>query len=103
MSSTPADDAGASRRAREPEEVPLYRFLGPRYWAVWIGIGIIRLVNLLPLRAQLAIGRATGRLAYVFARRDRRIANINIRMCLPQLDRRAQRKLLRIPRGGPNS
>lgn len=79
----------------KPDRLPLYRFLGPRYWAVWFGIGIIRLVNLLPLRAQLAIGRATGRLAYAFSRRDRRIARINIDLCLPELDPRQRHKLLR--------
>lgn len=79
----------------KPDRVPLYRFLGPRYWVVWFGIGIIRLVNLLPLRAQLAIGRATGRLAYAFSRRDRRIARINIDLCLPELDPRQRHTLLR--------
>jgi KDO2-lipid IV(A) lauroyltransferase len=83
-------------RASPPEAgVPLYRFLGPRYWAVWLGLGLIRALNVLPLRAQLAIGRTLGRLAYLFSRRDRRIAAINIGLCLPELDQRAQRRLAR--------
>lgn len=84
-----------SAPAPKPEHVPLYRFLGPRYWAVWFAIGIVRLVNLLPLRAQLAIGRATGRLAFVFSRRDRRIARINIDLCLPELEPQQRQKILR--------
>ena len=80
---------------RDPERVPLYRFLGPRYWPVWLGIALVRAVNLLPLRAQMLIGRATGRLAYVFSRRDRRVADINIRLCLPELDASQRRQLLR--------
>jgi KDO2-lipid IV(A) lauroyltransferase len=87
--------AGKRRLAPEPERVPLYRFIGPRYWGVWFGIGVVRLVNLLPLRGQMIIGRATGRLALLFARRDRRIAAINIGMCLPQLDVTERRHLLR--------
>lgn len=79
----------------QPDRVPLYRFLGPRYWVVWFGIAIIRLVNLLPLRAQLAAGRVAGWLAYVLSRRDRRIADINIGLCLPELDPPRRRKLLR--------
>ncbi len=89
--------SGAVRPARvqgEPE-IPLYRFLGPRYWGVWFGIGIVRLVNLLPLRAQMFIGRMTGRLAFFLSRRDRRVAKINIDMCLPQLDARQRARLLR--------
>jgi KDO2-lipid IV(A) lauroyltransferase len=84
---------GAS--ASPGSQVPLYRFLGPRYWAVWFALAVVRLVNFLPLRAQLAIGRALGRLAYVFSRRDRRITHINLGLCLPELDERARRRLAR--------
>ena len=41
--------SGAVRPARvqgEPE-IPLYRFLGPRYWGVWFGIGIVSKVALI--------------------------------------------------------
>jgi KDO2-lipid IV(A) lauroyltransferase len=78
-----------------PGSTPLYRFLGPRYWAVWIGLAVVRLANFLPLRVQLAIGRALGRLAYVFSRRDRRITNINLALCLPELDEPTRRRLAR--------
>ena len=45
-----------------PPSVPLYRFLGPRYWAAWLVLGLLRLVIMLPLPAMLAIGRCLGRL-----------------------------------------
>jgi KDO2-lipid IV(A) lauroyltransferase len=62
---------------------------------VWLGLAIVRLLNLLPLPLQLAIGRLLGRTAHVFSRRDRRIATINIGLCLPQLDEQARRRLVR--------
>ena len=65
--------------------MPLYRFLAPRYWAVWLGLGIVRLLNVLPLRAQLAAGRTLGRVAHMFSRRDRRVAAVNVGLCLPEL------------------
>ena len=34
----------------DPERVPLYRFLGPRYWLLWLGLGLVRALNMLPLR-----------------------------------------------------
>lgn len=80
---------------RDPARVPLWRFLGPRFWPVWLGIGIVRLVNLLPLPAQMFVGRAVGRLALAFSRRDRRTAQINIDLCLPEMDAKARRRLLR--------
>ena len=39
------------------------RLLGPRYWATWFGLGFLRLVELLPFPALLAVGRGTGWLA----------------------------------------
>lgn len=101
--STPSRQSSASSRPAaeernappKAERVPLTRFLGPRYWLVWVAIGFIRLVNLLPLRAQFCVGRALGRLAWLFARRDRRIADINIKLCLPELDARQRRALVR--------
>jgi len=78
---------------RAPERVPLYRFLGSRYWALWIALAFVRAANVLPLRAQLAIGRGMGRLAYALSRRDRRIARINVALCMPELSE-AQRETL---------
>ena len=69
----------------DPERVPLYRFLGPRYWLLWLGLGLVRTLNTLPLRAQMAVGRLLGRVACSVSRRDRRIADINVRLCLPGL------------------
>ncbi|MFL6550754.1 MAG: lipid A biosynthesis acyltransferase [Povalibacter sp.] len=81
--------------SRDPARVPLYRFIGPRYWGVWLGIAVVRLVNLLPLPAQMWIGRRVGSLALAFSRRDRRTAQINIDLCLPELDPSTRRRLLR--------
>jgi KDO2-lipid IV(A) lauroyltransferase len=80
---------------RDPQRVPLYRFLGPKYWPVWIGLGFVRAVNLLPLRPQLAFGRLLGRIGHMFARRDRHIATVNIALCLPELAPHERQALVR--------
>jgi len=77
--------ANPESRTRNVPRVPLYRFAGPRFWGVWLGVAIIRGVNILPLAVQLAIGRTLGRLAFHLSRRERRIAQVNIDMCLPEL------------------
>src|SRR5262245_15766346 len=79
----------------DPERVPLYRFLGPRYWLLWLALGLVRAVNTLPLRWQMAVGRTLGRVAYAASRRDRRIADINVRLCLPGLTERERRDLVK--------
>ncbi|WP_293866125.1 hypothetical protein [Steroidobacter sp.] len=84
-----------SPSAPPSNRIALYRFLGPRFWPIWLGLGLVRAVNVLPLRAQLAVGRALGRLAHRFARRDKRIAAINIDMCLPGLSATERDELVR--------
>jgi len=79
----------------DPERVPLYRFLSPRYWLLWLGLGLVRTLNTLPLRWQMAFGRGLGRIAHVLSRRDRRIADINVRLCLPGLTPKEREDLVR--------
>jgi len=74
---------------------PLHHFIAPRYWPIWLGIALLRLINLLPYRWQTVIGTAFGRLALRLARRRRHIASINLRLCFPELDETQQRQLLR--------
>jgi KDO2-lipid IV(A) lauroyltransferase len=73
---------------------PLYRFLAPRYWALWLGMGALRLLILLPWRAQLAVGRRLGRLMHAIMRERRMIAGRNLAVCFPGLDEPARRALL---------
>ncbi len=63
----------------------LSSYWAPRYWPVWIGMGILRLVCLLPHRAALAVGRMLGRLAHAVAGSRRAIARRNIELCFPEL------------------
>ena len=95
MTTSPSAASRQNRSTRDTDRIALYRFLGPRFWPIWFGLGLIRALNVLPLSRQLAVGRALGRLAYRFARRDRRIASINIRMCLPGLGDQEREELVR--------
>lgn len=82
-----------SPAARAPERIALYRFLGPRFWGVWLALGFVRALNMLPLPMQLAVGRVLGRIGHFFSRRDRRIAQINIDLCLPEWSETQRRRL----------
>jgi KDO2-lipid IV(A) lauroyltransferase len=75
--------------------VPLSRFLAPRWWPVWLGLGLIRLLAALPWSAQSGLARILGRIAFLVARRDRRTTLINLRLAYPNLDERARRDLAR--------
>jgi KDO2-lipid IV(A) lauroyltransferase len=54
----------------------------------------MRLVVLLPFRAQMAVGRGLGKAAYALLRQRRRIAARNIDACLPGLPAETRAKIL---------
>jgi KDO2-lipid IV(A) lauroyltransferase len=64
--------------------MPLKFFL-PKYWPTWVGLGVMRCVELLPLAAQRVIGNAIGMLLSRLPLPYVRIARRNIDMCLPEL------------------
>jgi Kdo2-lipid IVA lauroyltransferase/acyltransferase len=80
--------------ALNSEKTPLYRFLAPRYWPVWLALGLVRLLAALPYGAQLVAGRVIGRLGCLVAGERRRIAARNFELAFPELDAAAQRDLL---------
>ncbi len=79
----------------ETHRTPLYRFWQPRYWPLWIGLAVLRLVVTLPYGAQLAIGRVLGRLFFRIMPARRHIATVNLRLCFPGLDEKQRSVTLR--------
>ncbi len=67
------------------ERKPLSSYRAPRYWPVWIGMGLLRIVCLLPHRVALGIGSLIGRLAHASAGSRRAIVRRNIELCFPDL------------------
>ena len=64
---------------------PLSSYWSPRYWPVWFGMGVLRLICLLPHRLALATGRTLGRLAYTVGGSRRAVVRRNIELCFPEL------------------
>ncbi len=69
-------------------------FLAPRYWPLWLGLGLMKIMAALPFRWQLAMGRTGGRWLGWIARRRRRIAAINLELCFPELTAARRAELL---------
>ena len=63
---------------------PLHHFWAPRYWLVWLGLGLLRAVCLLPFSFALRLGRGIGRLVFRLARERRAIVRRNIELCFPE-------------------
>ena len=64
---------------------PLSSYRAPGTWPVWLGMGLLRLLCLLPHRAALAIGRGLGLFAHAISRKRRVIVRRNIELCFPEL------------------
>jgi Kdo2-lipid IVA lauroyltransferase/acyltransferase len=71
--------------------VELYQ---PKYWATWVGLGVLRSIELLPFGLQLHVGSAIGRLIRRLPLAYVRIARRNIQLCMPALPAREQADLL---------
>lgn len=67
------------------ERNPIHQYVHPRYWPTWLGLGVLRLICLLPHRWALAIGRGIGRLAHASGGSRRAIVRRNIELCFPDL------------------
>jgi len=65
------------------------------HWGARALLALLRGLQRLPLGAQAAIGQALGMLLYHLAGHRRKIALRNVALCLPELDERARRALVR--------
>ena len=75
--------------------IPVKNFLAPKYWFTWLGLGFLRLTTLLPYAWILGLGNALGWLSYYLLPQRRRITRTNIGLAFPELDKKAQQKLVR--------
>ncbi|WP_312935237.1 lipid A biosynthesis lauroyl acyltransferase [Pseudomonas sp.] len=70
-------------------------FFHPRFWALWLGLGVLWLIVQLPYRLLLGIGRALGAVMYRVAGERRRIAARNLELCFPNLPGDERQRLLK--------
>ncbi|MYC59335.1 MAG: LpxL/LpxP family Kdo(2)-lipid IV(A) lauroyl/palmitoleoyl acyltransferase [Gammaproteobacteria bacterium] len=77
------------------EFVRLRRFVGPRYWPIWVFLWLARGIAWLPFSWQIRIGAGIGHLSYFLARRRRGICEVNLRLCFPDLDSGGLNRLVR--------
>ena len=74
---------------------PLSSYRGPGTWPIWLGLGLLRLVCLLPHRVALAIGSGVGVLVHALGGSRRAIVRRNLELCFPELDGNALDTLVR--------
>ena len=65
----------------------------PKYWGTWVGLGLLRVLGRLSLKNQVRAGTFIGHLGYWLVARRRKITEVNIRLCFPELDAKEQKQL----------
>jgi KDO2-lipid IV(A) lauroyltransferase len=68
-------------------------YYSPKFWLMWFILGLLRLVSLLPYRAELFIGRLFGRLIFLFSGQRKSIVDINLANCFPEKNRRERDRI----------
>lgn len=70
-------------------------FLHPRFWVLWLGLGLFWLIAQLPYPWLLRLGRWLGALTYRLAGSRRRIARRNLELCFPELSAAERERLVK--------
>ena len=73
----------------------LWQFLLPNFWLTWAKLLVLYLAMFLPRRWTMATGKIIGNLLYARNHKRRRIAEINIQLCFPELDDAERAGLIR--------
>ncbi len=69
--------------------------LHPRYWFLYFGMFIAYgLIQILPYKILIKIGKILGNLGFLFATRRRKIALKNIEICFPEKSKKEQQDLV---------
>ncbi|NNM50612.1 MAG: lipid A biosynthesis lauroyl acyltransferase [Pseudomonadales bacterium] len=71
-----------------------WSMLAPGFWPVWLALGLMRLIVLLPFKLAMALGSGMGWLFFKLASSRRNIAKINLGLCYPALCPAEQEALL---------
>lgn len=70
-------------------------FLHPRFWPLWLGLGLLWLLVQLPYPLLLRLGRVVGAVMYRAAGSRRAIARRNLELSFPELRPEQRKRLLR--------
>jgi KDO2-lipid IV(A) lauroyltransferase len=60
-----------------------YSFLYPKYWGIWFGVFILRIISLLPYKTKLNLGKWLGRQIFKLAKKRKKIVLINLENAFP--------------------
>lgn len=66
------------------EKASLRGFIAPRFWLLWVALGAVFCISLLPWRLRHGLGALLGTLAWRFNHKRRNIVLVNLAACFPE-------------------
>ncbi|MEA1988993.1 MAG: lipid A biosynthesis acyltransferase, partial [Pseudomonadota bacterium] len=86
-----------SKPKRTPKHVAEFqkRYFASKYWGIWLGLGLLRLLAFVPYRWKFSIGKSLGRVLYSLAPKRRRLALANLKLCFPEKTDKEHQRLLK--------
>jgi Kdo2-lipid IVA lauroyltransferase/acyltransferase len=67
----------------------------PKYWIIWLLVGLFRLILFLPYPVLLKLGHGIGHMLLRFSGKSEKTARINLALCFPELSLAERETLLR--------
>jgi Kdo2-lipid IVA lauroyltransferase/acyltransferase len=67
----------------------------PAYWPTWLGLGLMRVITLLPLPVLWVLGSMLGAFVYLFPSKIKNVALTNVGLCFPEIGKKGQCHLVR--------
>nr|WP_207189669.1 lysophospholipid acyltransferase family protein [Halorhodospira halophila] len=89
----PVSDQKKRRKGRKKK--PPTQIHHPAYWPTWLGLGLLRLLALLPIPLIGRLGDGLGMLLWAIVPSRRHIVRTNLCLAFPEIDTRARRRLER--------
>jgi KDO2-lipid IV(A) lauroyltransferase len=56
----------------------------PKFWPMWVSLGLLRTVALFPYPVQISLGTLLGRVLQTLSPSHQRVADINLQLCFPE-------------------
>jgi KDO2-lipid IV(A) lauroyltransferase len=63
-----------------------FEYLKPKYWGVWLFVGFLFISQLFPFKVQWQISRGLAWLTYNLAKGRRKVVQVNVDICFPELN-----------------
>lgn len=71
----------------------ILKFMAPKHWLTWIGMGIAYALSFLPWSGQKLLGNTLGIIHYALSSNRKNICHVNLKICFPEMTDNERTKL----------